>query len=430
MSEESIQSNQSYQSGGQTSLIETLLKAGVDKGASDIHLKANTYPIFRIDGDIYRQESFGIMSKEIIEKIAESMMDKHQLKVFQENRDVDLAYSLSNVGRFRVNIYSQRNSLSIAMRYIPFNIPAFDSLNLPKIIKSIALKERGLILVTGITGSGKSTTLASMIDYINNNKPVNIITVEDPIEYLHKDIKAAINQRELGMDVYSFSHGLREALRQDPDVILVGEMRDLETIETAITAAETGHLVMSTLHTLDAQETINRIIAVFPPYQQKQIRIQLASVISAVISQRLIIRADKKGRLPSIEIMIGTETIKECISNEDKTASIRDYIKSGNIQYGMQTFDQSLYNFYKAGLITYEDALAESTSPNDLALLISGVNSSSEGINQGSGADSASGEGHTGVSGRPQTQSSEPVSGSAAAGADSASGGSSSYWTT
>ncbi len=382
MYEEPVQSNQSYQSqsSGQPSFIENLLKTAVDKGASDVHLKVNTYPIFRIDGDIYRQESFGIISKEVIEKIAESMMDKYQLKVFQENRDVDLAYSLSNVGRFRVNIYSQKNSLSIAMRYIPFNIPAFDSLNLPKIIKSIALKERGIIIVTGITGSGKSTTLASMIDYINNNKPVNIITIEDPIEYLHKDIKAIINQRELGTDVYSFSHGLREALRQDPDVILVGEMRDLETIETAITAAETGHLVMSTLHTLDAQETINRIIAVFPPYQQKQIRIQLASVISAVISQRLIIRADKKGRLPSIEIMIRTETIKECILNEDKTASIRDYIKSGNIQYGMQTFDQSLYNFYKAGLITYEDALAESTSPNDLALLISGVNSSSEGL--------------------------------------------------
>jgi twitching motility protein PilT len=419
MSETAVQSNQSIQSNGQPSLIEALLKTAVDKGASDIHLKVNTYPIFRIDGDIYRQESFGVMSKEIIEKIAGSMMDKHQLKIFQENRDVDLAYSLSNVGRFRVNIYSQRNSLSIAMRYIPFNIPAFDSLNLPEIIKSIALKERGLILVTGITGSGKSTTLASMIDYINNNKPVNIITIEDPIEYLHKDIKAIINQRELGMDVYSFSHGLREALRQDPDVILVGEMRDLETIETAITAAETGHLVMSTLHTLDAQETINRIIAVFPPYQQKQIRIQLASVISAVISQRLIIRADKKGRLPSIEIMVGTETIKECISNEDKTASIRDYIKSGNIQYGMQTFDQSLYNFYKAGLITYEDALSESTSPNDLALLISGVNSSSEGLNMSSASD------------EPLAPPSAAPSGSAAAaGAGSASGGSSSYWTT
>ncbi len=365
----------------QPSFIEKLLKTATDMSASDVHLKVNSYPIFRIDGEIYRQEGFGILSKDVIEKIASSMMDKHQLQVFQENRDVDLAYSLSEVGRFRVNIFSQRNSISVAMRYIPFSVPSFDSLNLPKVIKSIALKERGLVLVTGITGSGKSTTLASMIDYINKNKAVNLITIEDPIEYLHKDIKAIINQRELGMDVYSFSHGLREALRQDPDVVLVGEMRDLETIETAITAAETGHLVMSTLHTLDAQETINRIIAVFPPYQQKQIRIQLASVISAVISQRLIIRANKQGRLPAIEVMVGTETIKDCIADENKTTSIRDYIKSGNIQYGMQTFDQSLYNFYKAGLITYEDALAQSTSPNDLALLISGVNATDEGMN-------------------------------------------------
>ncbi len=364
----------------QPSFIEKLLKTATDMSASDVHLKVNSYPIFRIDGEIYRQEGFGILSKDVVEKIASSMMDKHQLQVFQENRDVDLAYSLSEVGRFRVNIFSQRNSISVAMRYIPFSVPSFDSLNLPKVIKSIALKERGLVLVTGITGSGKSTTLASMIDYINKNKAVNLITIEDPIEYLHKDIKAIINQRELGMDVYSFSHGLREALRQDPDVVLVGEMRDLETIETAITAAETGHLVMSTLHTLDAQETINRIIAVFPPYQQKQIRIQLASVISAVISQRLIIRANKKGRLPAIEVMVGTETIKDCIADENKTTSIRDYIKSGNIQYGMQTFDQSLYNFYKAGLITYEDALAQSTSPNDLALLISGVNATDEGM--------------------------------------------------
>ncbi|MCL4533216.1 MAG: type IV pilus twitching motility protein PilT [Deltaproteobacteria bacterium] len=411
---------QQVKPGGQPSLLETIFMTAVGKKASDIHIKVNSYPIFRIDGDIYKQENFGVMSKEVIEKIAVSMMDKHQLKVFQENRDVDLAYSLHNIGRFRVNIYSQRNSLSIAMRYIPFEIPAFESLNLPKIIKSISLKERGLILVTGITGSGKSTTLASMIDFINRNKPVNIITIEDPIEYLHKDIKAIINQRELGMDVYSFSHGLREALRQDPDVILVGEMRDLETIETAITAAETGHLVMSTLHTLDAQETINRIIAVFPPYQQKQIRIQLASVISAVISQRLIVRADKKGRLPSVEIMIGTETIKECIANEDKTASIRDFLKSGNIQYEMQTFDQSLYNFYKQGLITYEDALAESTSPNDLALLISGVNASDDDISAGIKADSAESGKTSGVAGtRP--------SGTGTAGA---SGGSGSYWNT
>lgn len=373
----------------QSSFIEKLLRTARDMRASDVHLKVHSYPIFRIDGEIYRQEGFGILSKDVIEKIASSMMDKHQFQVFQENKDVDLAYSLPDVGRFRVNIFSQRNSISVAMRYIPFSVPPFDSLNLPKIIKSIALKERGLVLVTGITGSGKSTTLASMIDYINNNKPVHIITIEDPIEYLHKDIKAIINQRELGADVYSFSHGLKEALREDPDVILVGEMRDVETVETAIMAAETGHLVMSTLHTIDAQETINRVIAVFPPYQQKQIRMQLASVISAVISQRLIIKADKKGRLPAIEVLVGTETIKECIANEDKTSSIRDYIKAGNIQYGMQTFDQSLYNFYKAGLITYEDALTQSTSPNDLALLISGVNASEGGVIASAGSKSA-----------------------------------------
>jgi twitching motility protein PilT len=357
--------------------IEEILKFSVGEKASDIHLKVNSAPIFRIDGELVLQRDFGVLSKEVIEKIAFSMMDKYQIKVFQENKDVDLAYSLANVGRFRVNIFSQRNSLSIAMRYIPFSVPSIDTLSLPGIVKSVALKERGLILVTGITGSGKSTTLASMLNYINDNKSVHIITIEDPIEYLHKDIKSIVNQREIGMDVYSFSHGLREALRQDPDVVLVGEMRDLETIETAITAAETGHLVMSTLHTLDAQETINRIIAVFPPYQQKQIRIQLSSVMTAVISQRLIQRADKQGRLPAAEILIGTETIKDCILNEDKTSGIRDYIKAGSTQYGMQTFDQSLYGFYKNNLITYEDALAESTSPNDLALLISGVDSAS-----------------------------------------------------
>ena len=371
------QNNVSEQQKQSLTFIEKILTFSVNKKASDVHLKVNSAPIFRINGELVVQPAFGVLSKEIIDKIAFSMIDKYQMKVFQENKDVDLAYSLADVGRFRVNIFSQRNSLSIAMRYIPFSVPSIDTLSLPPIVKSVALKERGLILVTGITGSGKSTTLASMINYINANKSVHIITIEDPIEYLHKDIKSIVNQREIGMDVYSFSHGLREALRQDPDVILVGEMRDLETIETAITAAETGHLVMSTLHTLDAQETINRIIAVFPPYQQKQIRIQLSSVITAVISQRLIQRADKQGRLPAAEILIGTETIKDCILNEDKTSGIRDYIKAGNAQYGMQTFDQSLYGFYKNNLITYEDALAESTSPNDLALLISGVDSAS-----------------------------------------------------
>ncbi len=361
----------------QTGFIENLLRVSVENKASDVHLKANSLPIFRINGELYPQPDFGIVSKDNLDKIAASMMYKYQVQVFQENKDVDLAYSLPSIGRFRVNIFSQRNSISIEMRYVPFSIPSFESLNLPKVIKTISLKKKGLILVTGVTGSGKSTTLASMIDYINSNKSAHIITIEDPIEYLYKDNKSIIEQREMGMDVYSFSHGLREALRQDPDIILIGEMRDHETIETAILAAETGHLIMSTLHTLDAQETINRIVAVFPSHQQKQIRIQLASVISAIISQRLIIRSDKQGRVPAAEILINTALIKECILDEDKTLSIRDYIKNGNLQYEMQTFDQSLYNFYKNNIITYEEALAQSTTPNDLALLISGVDSSS-----------------------------------------------------
>lgn len=394
----------------QFSFVEALMVEAVGKKASDIHLKVGNYPIFRINGEILKQEKFGIISPDAMQKIADGMMDRHQTDIFNQNKDVDLAYSLSSVGRFRVNIFSQRNSIGIVMRYIPFEIPPFESLNLPKIIKSLALKERGLVLVTGITGSGKSTTLASMIDYINRAKPVNIITIEDPIEYLHKDSMAIISQRELGVDVYSFSHGLKEALRQDPDVILVGEMRDMETIETAMTAAETGHLVMSTLHTLDAQETVNRIIGAFPPYQQKQIRVQLSSVISAVISQRLISRADKKGRLPAAEIMIGTETIKECIAVEEKTSAIRDYIKAGNIQYGMQTFDQSLYNFYKEGLITYEDAIAESSSPNDLALLISGVNSSTDGLRDEAVMQASEIEHGFGGSGEKEGEKSSPYS--------------------
>ncbi len=355
------------------SFIEGITAKAVALEASDIHIKANSYPIFRIHGEIYHQQEFGKLNRDFIEKAALKMMEEYQLKIFHENRDVDLSYSVSRVGRFRVNIFFQRNSISIAMRHIPFEIPSFGSLNLPSIIQSIALKERGLILVTGITGSGKTTTLASMLDYINKNRAAHIVTIEDPIEYLHRDNKSIINQRELGMDVYSFSHGLRESLRQDPDVIFVGEMRDLDTVQTAITAAETGHLVMSTLHTLDAQETVNRIISVFPLGQQKQVRLQLASVMAAIISQRLVIKSDRKGRIPAVEIMIATETIKDCIANEDKTVMIREFIKKGNIQYGMQTFDQSLYAHYKAGLISYEDALAESTTPNDLALLISGI---------------------------------------------------------
>jgi twitching motility protein PilT len=257
-------------------------------------------------------------------------------------------------------------------------VPAIDELNLPEVLKKIALEPRGLILVTGTTGSGKSTTLAAMIDHINANRTYNIITIEDPIEYLHRDKKSIVNQREVGSDTESFSKALRAALRQDPDVILVGEMRDFETIQTALTAAETGHLVLSTLHTTDATETINRIITVFPPYQHKQVRIQLASILKGIISMRLVPRADGQGRVPAVEVLVATETIRDCIIDPDKTKLIPDIIAKSKLHYGMQTFDQSLYDLYKSGLITYEEALRRATNPDDFALKVKGIQSTSD----------------------------------------------------
>jgi twitching motility protein PilT len=291
---------------------------------------------------------------------------------------MDLSYGVPGLGRFRVSVYMQRGTIGMVFRSIPYNIPSLDSLNLPPVLKKLAMEERGLILVTGTTGSGKSTTLAAIIDYVNQARTCNIITVEDPVEYLHKDKKSIISQREIGFDTLSFANALRGALRQDPDVILVGEMRDMETIETALTAAETGHLVMSTLHTLDATETINRIIAVFPPFQQRQIRIQLSSVIKGVISQRLVPRADGKGRVPAVEVMIATNRIRECIDDKEKTKQIHDAIAQGFISYGMQTFDQSLMQLYTKQLITYDEALRQSTNPDDFALKVSGISSTSD----------------------------------------------------
>jgi twitching motility protein PilT len=285
----------------------------------------------------------------------------------------------------------------MVFRAIPFGIPSIDSLNLPPVLKKLAMEERGLILVTGTTGSGKSTTLASMIDYINDNRTCNVITVEDPVEYLHKDKKSIISQREVGFDTANFGNALRSSLRQDPDVILVGEMRDLETIETALTASETGHLVMSTLHTLDAAETVNRIISVFPPFHQRQIRMQLSSVIKGVVSQRLVPRADGKGRVPAVEVMIGTARIRECIDDKDKTKQIPEAIAQGVVSYGMQSFDQSLMQLYSSKLITYEEALRQSTNPDDFALKISGISSTSNSTwDQFSGDGEAGGEGGEG----------------------------------
>ncbi|MGA1862486.1 PilT/PilU family type 4a pilus ATPase [Deferribacter thermophilus] len=352
--------------------LNEVLKKAIIKKASDIHFKPGKPPVFRIDGELMPQPEFEKLTPDdTLQTIAAIMPNQIKAK-FKETREADFSYSAKGLGRFRVNAYVQRGSVCIVMRSIPMEIPDIDKLNLPEVIKKIALEDRGLILVTGTTGSGKSTTLASMIKHINENKSVNIITIEDPIEFLHKDVKAIISQREVGTDTNSFYEALKRSLRQDPDVILVGEMRDLETIETSILAAETGHLVMSTLHTIDAPETVNRIISVFPPYHQRQIRMQLASILKAVISMRLIPRADGKGRVPAVEIMINTPTIRECIIDKEKTHLINDYIEKGRDVYGSQSFDQSLFDLYTKGLITFDEAIRRAKRPDDFKLKVKG----------------------------------------------------------
>lgn len=357
--------------------INDLLKTAHSMGASDVHLKVGSQPILRVDGELTPMEGNRLSQEETL-KIAFSVMSPGQRETFKKKNDIDLAYSVPGLGRFRCNVFIQRGTIGLVFRVIPMRIPTVEELLLPEVIKKIAMEPRGLILVTGTTGSGKSTTLASMIDTINSNRTDHIMTIEDPIEYLHRDKRSIVNQREIGNDTESFSKALRAALRQDPDVILVGEMRDFETIQTALTAAETGHLVLSTLHTIDATETINRIISVFPPYQHKQVRIQLASVLRSIISMRLVPKADGKGRVPAVEVLIATATIKDCILDPDKTKMIPDVIAQGVIHYGMQTFDQSIFQLYKSGLITYDEALRRATNPDDFALKVKGIQSTSD----------------------------------------------------
>lgn len=358
--------------------LNDILKLALQKKASDVHLKAGLPPVFRIHGELVPQADLGKISPEGVEKMLFGIMNPMQKERFKKEKDLDMAYGVAGLGRFRVNVFQQRGTLCAVFRAIPMGVPTISELNLPKIVEKLAMEERGLIVVTGTTGSGKSTTLASMIDFINSRIKKHIITIEDPIEYLLRDKNSIINQREIGTDTTSFVQALRAALREDPDVIMVGEMRDKDTIETALLAAETGHLVLSTLHTLDAPETVNRIISVFPPHQHRQIRIQLASVLKGAISQRLVPRVDKKGRVPAVEIMINTGLIRECIVDKDRTKEIRDVIAKGYTTYGMQTFDQSLLFLYTKGLITYDEAMRQATNPDDLALRIKGVASSAD----------------------------------------------------
>src|SRR5512145_745012 len=358
--------------------INDLMKVAVASGASDLHLKVGSYPMMRVNGTLVVASEEKRLDRTDTEAMANVLFTPEHLEKFRRVQEVDLAYSMPGLGRFRCNVFQQRGTVGMVLRVIPTRIKTIDELGLPPVLKRIAAEERGLVLVTGTTGSGKSTTLAAMIDYINTTRAAHIMTVEDPIEYLHRDHHCIVNQREVAVDTKSFSFALRSALRQDPDVILVGEMRDFETVETALLAAETGHLVFSTLHTLDATETINRIIAVFPPHQQRQVRIQLASVLKAAVSQRLLPRADGLGRVPAVEVMISTPFIRDCIVDKDKTPQIPSAIAAGTSQYGMQTFDQSIFTLYQQGFVTLEEALRWASNVDEFKLKVQGIATTSD----------------------------------------------------
>jgi twitching motility protein PilT len=358
--------------------INDLLNIAVASGASDLHLKVGSYPMMRVNGALMVASEEKRLDRSDTEGMAAAIFRPEHLEKFRTVQEVDLAYSVTGLGRFRCNVYQQRGTVGLVLRVIPTRARSVDELGLPPILKRIAQEERGLVLVTGTTGSGKSTTLAAMIDYINSIRSAHIMTIEDPIEYLHRDHLSIVNQREIAVDTHSFAQALRSALRQDPDVILVGEMRDFETVETALLAAETGHLVFSTLHTLDATETVNRIIAVFPPHQQRQVRIQLASVLKAVISQRLMPRADGLGRVAAVEVMVATPFIRDCIVDKDKTAMIQGAIAAGTSQYGMQTFDQSIFGLYQHGLVTLDEALRWASNVDEFKLKVQGISTTNE----------------------------------------------------
>jgi twitching motility protein PilT len=358
--------------------VNDLLKVAVERGASDLHLKAGSYPMMRVRGELTPISQDKRLDHDDMMAMLAAVLPTALREKFKDSHEVDLAYSVAGLGRFRCNAFQQRGTIGMTLRVIPVRVQNLQELYLPPVLRKIAQEERGLVLVTGTTGSGKSTTLASMIDEINANRTVNVMTIEDPIEYLHRDKRSIICQREVGTDTSSFAQALRSALRQDPDVILVGEMRDFETIETALHAAETGHFVFSTLHTVDATETINRIVSVFSPHQQQQVRQQLASVLKAVISQRLIPKADGKGRVPAVEVMVVTPFIKECIIDHEKTKQIPAAIAQGTSQYGMQTFDQSIFWLYEQGLVEKEEALRWATSPDEFKLRLQGVTSTAD----------------------------------------------------
>ena len=349
----------------------------VQRGGSDLHLKVGRPPTIRVAGEL-QQLAQPPLKPEELKALAEQIMTPRQVKEFAEHKEADFAIGVPGVGRFRTNVFQQRGTLAFVFRAIPYEVKSIEELQLPKVLQAISMKPRGLVLVTGVTGSGKSTTLAAMIREINQNRKCNIITIEDPIEFLHRDGTANLSQREVGSDTLSFDAALRHVLRQDPDVILIGEIRDRLTLDTAMKAADTGHLVFSTLHTTDATQTINRVISFFPPHEHDGVRNLLSTALEAVVSLRLVPTKDGKIRIPACEVLINTAAVRDNIRDAEKSLDIPDLIKEGTIQYGMQSFDQSLMDWYQKGTISYESALFYSSNPSEFALRVSGIEGSSD----------------------------------------------------
>jgi twitching motility protein PilT len=356
--------------------LRAALEEMIQRGGSDLHVFVGVPPAVRVNGYLVEMEQEMVTPQEMV-SLTQQILTPKQLKHFEEKKEIDFGFGVPGLGRFRANLCMQRGTIAMVFRLVPMEIPSLDALMLPPVIREIALKPRGLVLVTGITGSGKSTTLAAMLQVINQERRAKIVTIEDPIEFLHSRRNGLVAQREVGTDTDSFAAALRHVLRQDPDVIMVGEIRDLETMEIAVTAANTGHLLLSTLHTIDAAQTVNRIISLFPTHQHQEVRWLLASCLRAIICQRLIPRTDGQGRVPAVEVMLCTQTIQEYIIDPGKTVMIRQAIQEGHSQYGMQTFDQSLMKLYQGGLITYQDALQNSTSPDEFVLRVKGIEGTS-----------------------------------------------------
>lgn len=357
--------------------LKQMLVEMQNRRASDLHIRVGVRPHLRVNGKL-EQVATDPVTIDLMDQIVSQILNEKQRERFSHRNEMDLALSVAKLGRFRINLYRQRGTCGVAIRSVNTLVPSFEELNLPDTTQKLAHAQRGLIIITGTTGSGKSTTLAAMIEEMNSCRTDNILTIEDPIEYIYRDKKSIISQREVGGDTETFASALRHAFRQDPDVILIGEIRDLETMSIALTAADTGHLVLTTLHTLNVVETITRIISFFPPHQHQQIRLLLAGTLKAIVCQRLLPRDDMPGRVPALEIMISSGAIKECIINPEETINIPDLMEQGAVQYGMQTFDQSIMKLYKQGLISFEEAMNHATNPDDFDLRVKGITGTSD----------------------------------------------------